>query len=151
MIPSRLRPGLDVAMAAGISDEGQAWLGNAPARRTAPQTDAQSGDSRAATEAGRPQWARLSAAVCQFHAHKPGNRDGKEQWPNNRLQIGEAPRERIDRYDVPITGGRQRGEAEIKHGGDFVRIYRRRSNVGERVRDQLPDEAISRGEHQCEA
>ena len=36
-------------------------------------------------------------------------------WPNNRLQIGEAPRERIDWHDVPITGGRQRGEAEIQH------------------------------------
>ena len=71
----------------------------------------------------RPQWAaRLSSTVCQFHAHQPGNRDGQKYWPNNRLQIGEAPRERIDWYDVPITGGRQRGEAEIQHGGDFVRI-----------------------------
>ena len=64
----------------------------------------------------------LSSAVCQFHAHQSGNRDGKEKWPNNRLQIGKAPRERIDRHDVPITGGRQRGEAEIQHGRNFFLI-----------------------------
>jgi len=99
----------------------------------------------------RRSWARLSSAVCQFHAHQPGNCDGKEQWPNNRLQIGEAPCERIDWHDVPITGGRQRGEAEIQRVGDFVRICRRRrSNAGEGIREQLPNQAISRGENHGE-
>ena len=64
----------------------------------------------------------LSSAVYQFHAHESGNRDGKKKWPNDRLQIGEASRERIDWHDVPITGGRQRAEAEIQHDTDFFLI-----------------------------
>jgi len=58
------------------------------------------------------------------HAHQSGNRDGQKYWPNNRLQIGEAPRERIDWHDFPITGGRQRGEAEIQRDRDFLLIGR---------------------------
>src|SRR6516165_1369074 len=95
----------------------------------------------ATMETARPQWAwcrswaTLSSAVCQFHAHKPGNGNGKKKWPDNRLQIGEAPCERIDRDDVPITGGRQRAEAEIQHDGDFSRVSRRHGDVDEGARD----------------
>jgi hypothetical protein len=40
----------------------------------------------------------LSAAtpVFQFHRHEAGYRDGENEWPDNRLQIGKAARERIE-------------------------------------------------------
>ena len=54
-----------------------------------------------------------SASVCELHCHEAGNRDGEVEWPDNRLQIGQATGERIERHDIAIARGGQGGEAEI--------------------------------------
>src|SRR5439155_23446979 len=71
--------------------------------------------------------------------------------PDDRLQIGQAAGEWIDRDDVAVTRGGQRGEAEIQHGRDFLRTAHSGKEVVEGSRAQLPDQAIGRGEERREA
>jgi hypothetical protein len=79
--------------------------------------------SRASRHLGQfDHGSRLLASVCEFHRHKAGDRDSEMEWPNNRLQTGQRPGERIDRNNIPITCGSQRREAESskKKGSDYT-------------------------------
>ena len=81
--------------------------------------------SRASRHLGQfDHGSRLLASVCEFHRHKAGDRDSEMEWPNNRLQTGQRPGERIDRNNIPITCGSQRREAESSKnkGSDYTVI-----------------------------
>ena len=67
---------------------------------------------------------RSAAPILKFQRYQAGNRDGEIELADNRLQIGQAEGERIDRHDVAVTGRGQRGEAEIQQGGEFARVAR---------------------------
>jgi ABC-type transport system substrate-binding protein len=73
------------------------------------------------------------ASVCKFQGYEAGNRDGEVELPDDCLQIGQAASKWIDRNDVPVTRGGQRGEAEIQHGPDFLRA----ACWGDNINDQL--------------
>src|SRR5260370_21769050 len=94
---------------------------------------------------------RSSASVCEFQGYEAGNRDSEVELPDDRLQIGQAAGEWIDRDDVPVTRGGQRGEAEIQHGRHFLRTARSGKEIDEGARAQLPDQAKGRGEDRREA
>src|ERR1700757_2317652 len=82
----------------------------------------------------------LSAAapVFEFHRHKAGDRNGEIEWPDHRLQIGEAARKRIERHDVAVAGRGQCREAEIKHRGEFTRAGRCGWEIGKSAGAKLP-------------
>ena len=86
----------------------------------------------------------------KFQCHEPGDRNGEVELPEDRLEIGEAASERIDRDDVPVTGGGQRGQAEIQPGPDFLRAACSGTEIGERAGVQLPDQGIGLGEDRRE-
>jgi hypothetical protein len=50
---------------------------------------------------------KLAAPVLQLQGHEAGDRYGEIELPDNRLQIGQAAGERVDRHDVPVAGGGQ--------------------------------------------
>src|SRR5262249_38165276 len=81
------------------------------------------------------------------HRHEAGNRDRDEELPEDRLKIGKAARKWVDRNYVAITGGCQRGEAEIQHASDFLRAASLDNEISESARAQFPDQAISRREN----
>ena len=62
------------------------------ARRPPPRED----PAQAAITGSRP----TAAPVFEFHRHEARDRDGEIEWPDNRLQIGKAAREQIERHDV---------------------------------------------------
>ena len=41
-----------------------------------------------------------AVAVRELHRDQASNCDGEIEWPDNRLQIGKAAREQIERHDV---------------------------------------------------
>ena len=77
---------------------------------------------------------QIAASIREFQGYEAGNRDGEKELPDDRLQIGQAAGKGIDRHDVPVTRGGQRGEAEIQHGRHLLRIVRRGYEVDERIR-----------------
>ena len=89
--------------------------------------------------------------VCQFHSYKASNRDGEVEWSNNRLQIGEAAGERIDRNDVSVAGRSQGREAEIQHVAHLLRLPRWGNEIGEGAGIKLPNQAVGRCENCCKA
>src|SRR5260370_25595123 len=93
---------------------------------------------------------RSAAAILYLQRHKAGNRDGEIELPDNRLEIGQAAGERVDRDDVPIPGGGQAREAEIHHRGEVSRGARRRRKAGEASWVHLPDQAEGLGEDRPE-
>src|SRR5260370_13467587 len=93
---------------------------------------------------------RSAAAILYLQRHKAGNRDGEIEWPENRLQIGQAAGERVDRDDVPVAGRGQAREAEIHHRGEFARGARGSRKAGEAGWVQLPDQAEGLGEDRRE-
>ena len=82
-----------------------------------------------------------SASVREFQRYEAGNRDGEEELPKDRLQIGQTAREWVDCNDVPVPRSGQRREAEIQHGPDFFRAAYWGNNIDEGARAQLPNQA----------
>ena len=100
----------------------------------------------------RPRsWSRLSAPVFEFQRYEARNGNSEIELPEDRFQIGQAAGEWIDRNDIPITRGGQRGKAEIQHGPDFLQAAQRGKDIGEGVSTQLPDQPKGRGEDRREA
>src|ERR1700724_2702162 len=92
-----------------------------------------------------------TAAVLEFQCHEASDGDRKVELADDRLQVGQASGERIDRHDVAIARCRQRRKAEIQHCGKFVRTARRGSKIAEGSRAQVPYQAKGRGEYHPEA
>jgi hypothetical protein len=75
-----------------------------------------------------PRW-RAVLDKRQQQGHEAGNRDGEIERPDDRLQIGQAARKRIDRHDVAVAGCRhstvgqlfraQSGSAVSARGSDI--------------------------------
>src|SRR5215469_15093309 len=95
----------------------------------------------------RRSWLRSSVSIREFHRDETGHRDGDEKLPEHRLKIGQTAGKWVDRYDVAITGGCQRGEAEIQHAPDFLRAAPLDNEIGKGARVQFPNQAISRCEY----
>src|SRR5215467_14022709 len=97
------------------------------------------GSSRSTIATGRAAMSMVPildgspAAVCEFHRHEAGNGDGEKKLPEHRLQVGHTAGEWIDRDDVPVARGGQRGEAEIQHDRDFFRVALRGNEIDEGV------------------
>ena len=64
---------------------------------------------------------RSAAPVFHFERHEASDRDGEIKLSDNRLQIGQAAGERVDRHDVAVAGRGQGRQAEVEHRGEFVR------------------------------
>ena len=92
---------------------------------------------------------RSAAPVFHFERHEASDRDGEIKLSDNRLQIGQAAGERVDRHDVAVAGRGQGRQAEIERRGEFVRAARRRGEGGEGGGAQFPDQA--KGEAQITA
>src|SRR5215468_2887027 len=87
-----------------------------------------------------------SVSIRELHRHEAGHRDGDEKLPEHRFEIGQTAGKWVDRNDVAITGGCQRGEAEIQHAPGFLRAASLDNEIGKGARAQFPDQAISRRE-----
>ena len=81
---------------------------------------------------------RSAAPVFHLERHEASDRDGKIKLSDNRLQIGKAAGERVDRHDVAVAGRGQGRQAEIEHRREFVGATRRRSEGGEGGGAQCP-------------
>src|SRR3974377_2449719 len=94
--------------------------------------------------------AEVVGVGLRFQGHEAGDRDGEIELSKDRLEIGQAASKRIDRNDVAITGGRQRGEAEIPHAPDFLRAASLYNEIGKGAGAQLPDKGVGRGKDRRE-